>query len=81
MLLWRRSPLIVPLSLLGMRQNADVQGLMHALGLALHCFHEDKQLYKEVQLTGMRRDSSWDTAATNYEQVFTWAKADLPVTG
>mmetsp|Transcript_20205 Transcript_20205/g.50885 ORF Transcript_20205/g.50885 Transcript_20205/m.50885 type:complete len:611 (-) Transcript_20205:114-1946(-) len=62
-------------------QNADVQGLMHALGLALHCFHEDKQLYKEVQLTGMRRDSSWDTAATNYEQVFTWAKADLPVTG
>uniref|UniRef100_A0A061R363 starch synthase n=1 Tax=Tetraselmis sp. GSL018 TaxID=582737 RepID=A0A061R363_9CHLO len=62
-------------------QNADVAGLKHALGMALHCFWNDKERFRDVQLTAMRRDSTWETAAANYEQIFAWAKIDLPVTG
>lgn len=54
---------------------------MHALGMALHCYNSEKEKFRRVQLTGMRRDSTWETAAANYEEVFTWAKVDMPVTG
>jgi glycogen synthase len=49
--------------------------------MALHCYRDESEKFKQVQLTGMRRDSSWDTAASSYEQIFTWAKVDMPVTG
>eukprot|EP00894_Picocystis_sp_ML_P001817 jgi/Pico_ML_1/52334/g3052.t1 len=47
------------------------KGLENALRVA-ETNHKDK----EVQKTGMCRDSSWDQAAAEYEKVFDWALTD-----
>jgi hypothetical protein len=31
-----------------------------------------------IQLRGMQRDSTWDGAAAQYEQIFDWAVMDQP---
>lgn len=62
-------------------QPATVDGLMHALGMALHTYWDYPDSFRKVQFNGMMKDFSWDRAAADYEQIFRWAKADLPYTG
>jgi starch synthase len=57
-------------------ENCDVAGLQHALGLALLTLREHPDDFREIQKRGMARDSSWDTAAQQYEQVVGWAAQD-----
>ena len=54
---------------------------MHALGCALWTYENDKEGFRRVQEQGMQRDSSWDTAAANYEEIFQWASIDPPYCG
>lgn len=61
--------------------NADVGGLIHGLGCALWTFTHEPEEFYQIQQQGMARDSSWNTAAIQYEEVFQWAKVDPPVTG
>ncbi len=55
-----------------------VQGLTWALGMALKTYFEHKEAFRAIQKRGMERDSSWDTAAQQYEQIMTWAMTDMP---
>ena len=41
-------------------------------------YRQHKDAFRGLQRRGMERDSSWDSAAQQYEQVFTWAKLDPP---
>lgn len=41
----------------------------------------DKDAWKRLMLRAMRRNFTWDAAAQQYEQIFTWAKIDLPHCG
>lgn len=59
-------------------ESCDAQGLMSTLGLALTTFREHPEDFKGIQIRGMTRDSSWDQAALQYEQVFEWALMDQP---
>lgn len=56
----------------------DAAGLMHAIGLALHTFREFPEDFEGLQTRGMKRDSSWNGAAEQYEQIFEWALIDQP---
>ena len=49
-----------------------------ALGTALVTLREHPDSFRALQLRGMERDSSWDAAAQQYEQIFAWAKLDQP---
>jgi starch synthase len=51
------------------------------VGCALRTFRTDKARFERVQAQGMKRDSSWDTAASKYEEIFTWATIDPPYCG
>lgn len=55
--------------------HCDAAGLMHATGLALHTLREHKEDFEGIQRRGMERDSSWDGAAQQYEQVGPRARA------
>eukprot|EP00898_Chlorokybus_atmophyticus_P001292 jgi/Chlat1/2163/Chrsp17S02738 len=57
---------------------ATVEGLMHALGLALHTYWHFPEAFRKLQLNGMAQDYSWDRAAEAYEEVCGWSKLDLP---
>jgi starch synthase len=56
----------------------DAAGLMHATGLALHTLRNHPQDFEGLQKRGMERDSSWNGAAEQYEQIFEWALLDAP---
>ncbi|KAG2500469.1 hypothetical protein HYH03_002036 [Edaphochlamys debaryana] len=56
--------------------QCDSQGLVQAVGLALLTYHNHKDDFRKLQLRGMNRPTSWDAAAQQYEQIFTWAMAD-----
>jgi starch synthase len=56
----------------------DAAGLMHAMGLALHTLRNHPQDFEGLQRRGMDRDSSWNGAAEQYEQIFEWALMDAP---
>jgi starch synthase len=58
--------------------NCDVSGLMHATGLALQTLREYPKDFEGIQLRGMQRDSTWNGAAEQYEQIFEWALLDQP---
>ena len=49
-----------------------------SLGTALATLREHPDSFRALQLRGMERDSSWDAAAQQYEQIFAWAKLDQP---
>jgi len=49
-----------------------------ALETALATLREHPDSFRALQLRGMERDSSWDAAAQQYEQIFAWAKYDQP---
>ncbi|KAK9802897.1 hypothetical protein WJX73_003216 [Symbiochloris irregularis] len=49
-----------------------------ALANALQTFHAHPDSFHALQQRGLRRDSSWNKAAAEYEQIFEWAKFDRP---
>jgi starch synthase len=57
-------------------EHCDVEGLQHALGLALLTLRDHPDDFRDIQRRGMGRDSSWDTAAQQYEQIMDWAAFD-----
>ena len=56
----------------------DAGGLVAACGNALATYREHRAEFDAIALRGMARDSSWEQAATAYEQVFEWALIDPP---
>jgi starch synthase len=56
----------------------DASGLISATGHALQTYREHRDEFDAIALRGMARDSSWEQAATQYEQVFEWALLDPP---
>jgi starch synthase len=55
-----------------------VEAFISALNNTLETFQHHPDSFRELQARGMARDSSWDKAAQEYEQIFEWAKFDLP---
>ncbi len=51
---------------------------MSTLGNVLETFREHPDSFRALQHRGMERNSSWDKAAAEYEQIFAWAKIDEP---
>lgn len=49
---------------------ATVEGLMDAMTAALGVYERHPEKWREVQVAGMRRDSSWGRAARQWEAVF-----------
>ena len=41
----------------------------------------DRGTWQQLMRRGMARDFSWNKAAEQYEQIFEWAKTDLPYCG
>lgn len=58
--------------------SCDASGLMHATGLALATLRDYPNDFEGIQRRGMQRDSSWNGAAEQYEQIFEWAIMDQP---
>ena len=44
------------------------------LGNVLETYREHPDSFRALQHRGMERNSSWDKAAAEYEQIFAWAK-------
>ena len=55
-----------------------VDAFISTLGQALETYREHPDSFRDLQSRGMIRDSSWDKAAQEYEQIFDWAKVDQP---
>lgn len=54
------------------------ESMLSALRNALVTYREYKTSWEELMKRGMQRDSTWDSAAAQYEQVFEWAFIDPP---
>ncbi|KAG5617270.1 hypothetical protein H5410_017094 [Solanum commersonii] len=52
--------------------------LLDTLKLAIGTYTEHKSSWEGLMKRGMGRDYSWENAAIQYEQVFTWAFMDPP---
>ncbi|KAG8381133.1 hypothetical protein BUALT_Bualt06G0090700 [Buddleja alternifolia] len=57
------------------------ENLLAALRIAAGTYKDHKSSWEGLMKRGMERDSSWDKAATQYEQVFEWALIDPPYAG
>ncbi|KAL9163111.1 hypothetical protein ABFS82_06G020400 [Erythranthe guttata] len=57
------------------------ESLLATLRIAVGTYKEHKPSWEGLMKRGMERDSSWDKAATQYEQVFEWAFIDPPYAG
>ena len=57
----------------------DVPAMLGAVDLALTTYREHRESWEELIRNGMRQDLSWNRAAEQYEQIFTWAFMDPPV--
>jgi starch synthase len=55
-----------------------VEAFVSTLGNVLETFREHPDSFRALQHRGMERNSSWDKAAAEYEQIFAWAKIDEP---
>lgn len=51
---------------------------LQTLKLAIGTYTEHKSSWEGLMKRGMGRDYSWENAAIQYEQVFTWAFMDPP---
>lgn len=51
---------------------------MDAIRTALDTYWNHPDSFRALQQRGMERNSSWEKAASEYEQIFSWAKMDLP---
>lgn len=58
--------------------NFESGGLMHAIGTALTTMKKHPGDFEGIQRRGMARDSSWNGAARDYEEVFDWMHMDPP---
>mmetsp|Transcript_36244 Transcript_36244/g.80653 ORF Transcript_36244/g.80653 Transcript_36244/m.80653 type:complete len:615 (-) Transcript_36244:1049-2893(-) len=58
--------------------QCDAGGLTFAVGLAINTLKHHTESFRKLQCRGMTRDASWDAAAQQYEQIFTWAMNDPP---
>ncbi|CAK9146552.1 unnamed protein product [Ilex paraguariensis] len=54
------------------------ENMLAALRVAIGTYMEHKSSWEELMKRGMERESSWDNAAVQYEQVFKWAFIDPP---
>lgn len=52
-----------------------------ALRVAVGTYKEHKPSWEGLMKRGMEGNTSWDNAATQYEQVFDWAFIDPPYAG
>ncbi|XP_072982044.1 soluble starch synthase 1, chloroplastic/amyloplastic isoform X2 [Typha latifolia] len=52
--------------------------MLWALRMAVKTFKEHKASWEGLMRRGMKRDFTWDTAASLYEQIFDWASIDPP---
>ena len=59
----------------------STESFISALAYALETYRDHPKSFKALQERGMQRDSSWNKAAAEYEQIFDWAKSDPPYTG
>ncbi|KAL2527470.1 Starch synthase 1 [Abeliophyllum distichum] len=57
------------------------ENLLAALKLAIGTYIEHKSSWESLVKRGMERESTWDNAAIQYEQVFEWAFTDPPYAG
>ncbi|KAI3457998.1 hypothetical protein Pfo_014661 [Paulownia fortunei] len=57
------------------------ESLLATLRIAVGTYKEHKSSWEGLMKRGMERDSSWENAATQYEQVFEWAFIDPPYAG
>ncbi|KAL3846178.1 hypothetical protein ACJIZ3_003581 [Penstemon smallii] len=57
------------------------ESLLGAIRIAVSTYKEHKSSWEGLMKRGMERNSSWDNAATEYEQVFEWAFIDPPYAG
>ncbi|GFQ06480.1 soluble starch synthase 1 chloroplastic/amyloplastic [Phtheirospermum japonicum] len=57
------------------------ESLLATLRIAIGTYKEHKSSWVGLMKRGMERNSSWDNAATQYEQVFEWACIDPPYAG
>ena len=51
-----------------------VEAFIAMLGNVLETYREHLDSFRALQHRGMERNSSWDKAAAEYEQIFAWAK-------
>ncbi|KAL9253898.1 Soluble starch synthase 1, chloroplastic/amyloplastic-like protein [Drosera capensis] len=54
------------------------EAMLAALRTAIKTYQEYKPSWERLMKRGMERDSSWENAALQYEQVFEWAFIDPP---
>lgn len=55
-----------------------VDAFIATLTQSLQTYRDHQDSFRDLQSRGMIRDSSWDKAAQEYEQIFEWAKVDQP---
>ena len=58
-----------------------VEAFIAMLGNVLDTYREHPDSFRALQHRGMERNSSWDKAAAEYEQIFAWAKVRGLVAG
>ncbi|KAH6804110.1 Glycogen/starch synthase [Perilla frutescens var. frutescens] len=57
------------------------ESLVSALRVAVGTYSKHKPSWEGLMKRGMEKNTSWDNAATQYEQVFDWAFIDPPYAG
>eukprot|EP00892_Ulva_mutabilis_P008623 jgi/Ulvmu1/6132/UM027_0110.1 len=62
-------------------EGCDVDSLKGAIWNAMSTYKSDKTAWQGLQRRGMEQDFTWNHAAEQYEQIFEWAKTDLPYCG
>ncbi|GAV66188.1 Glycos_transf_1 domain-containing protein/Glyco_transf_5 domain-containing protein [Cephalotus follicularis] len=54
------------------------ESMLAALRVAISTYREHKSTWEGLMRRGMEKDYTWESAATQYEQVFEWAFIDPP---
>ncbi|CAN6483392.1 unnamed protein product [Victoria cruziana] len=54
------------------------EAMLGTLRIALQTYRDHKASWERLLKRGMKRDSSWQNAAVQYEQIFEWALMDPP---
>jgi starch synthase len=57
-------------------ENADVEGLWYAIRQAINLRARSLDEWRQLALTGMRQDFSWEASARRYESLYLQAIAD-----
>lgn len=58
--------------------DCSATGLAYAMGMAMLTYNNHREDFRRLQARGMERETSWDNAAQQYEQIFEWAMTDPP---